>query len=107
VITAVEAKKATEENIKALAKEFVDTRVSARIQEAISDGKYGTSVTLIGLTFPISNPEAVGPEIVSILEEAGYKVEFKYCNSPPKREAYVLIDWSLADSQVGRCVVKR
>ena len=68
MITAKEARKATEERLKVLAKEFVLNKVDPLIHKAIDKGRSDTVVDLTNSDFSIPNLEFVGPEIVKLLK---------------------------------------
>ena len=76
MITAKEARKATEERLKVLAKEFVLNKVDPLIHKAIDKGRSDTVVDLTNSDFSIPNLEFVGPESVKLLKELGVDADF-------------------------------
>ena len=92
MITAKEARKATEERFKVLAKEFVLNKVDPLIHKAIDKGRSDTVVDLTTSDFSIPNLEFVGPEIVKLLKELGFDADFYICDGY-RYEAQVTVKW--------------
>lgn len=97
MMTATEARIATEAQLTKLAKEFIINTVSYQIHEAINGGLYFATASLIGITDPVPNPQKVGPKVVELLEKEGYRAKFNYCDDGPRCEAYITIDWGEED----------
>lgn len=97
MMTATEARIATESQLTKLAKEFIINTVSHQIQQAINAGQYFATASLIGIVDPIPNPQKVGPKVVELLEKEGYRAKFNYCDDGPRCEAYIAIDWGEED----------
>ena len=90
MITADEARKATEERLRVLAKEFVLNKVEPHIRKAIDRGRSDTVVDLTNSD--LSNLEFVGPEIVKFLKELGFKADFYICDGY-RYEANITVKW--------------
>ena len=90
MITADEARKATEESLKILAKEFVLNKVDPHIRKAIDKGRSDIVVDLTNSDFP--NLEFVGPEIVKLLKELGFGADFYICDGY-RYEANITVNW--------------
>ena len=97
MLTAQDARTLTEASIEKMAKEFIANCVQTKVQDATDDGHYFCSASLYCIDNNISNPKAVGPEVVKQLEKLGYKATFTYCDNGPRVEAYVTIDWKPED----------
>jgi hypothetical protein len=92
MITAKEARKATEERLRVLAKEFVLNKVDPHIRKAIDKGRSDTVVDLTNSDFSIPNLEFVGPEIVKLLNELGFDADFYICDGY-RYEANITVKW--------------
>lgn len=92
MITADEARKATEERLRVLAKEFVLNKVDPHIRKAIDRGRSDTVINLVQLDIDLPNLEFVGPEIVKLLKELGFKADFYICDGP-RYEASITVKW--------------
>lgn len=92
MITAYEARKATEERLKVLAKEFVLNKVDPQIRKAIDKGRSNTVIDLTNSDFSIPNLDFVGPEIVKLLKEFGFVTDFYVCDGP-RYEANIKVKW--------------
>lgn len=92
MITAKEAKLATEERLKVLAKEFVVNKADQYIQKAIDLGRYDTVINLVQLDTDLSTLEVTAPEVVKLLQARGFEAEFYMCDGP-RYEAYITVKW--------------
>ena len=92
MITANEARKATEERLKVLAKEFVVNKADQYIQKAIDLGRYNTVINLVQLDTDLPTLEATAPEVVKLLQAQGFEAEFYMCDGP-RYEAYITVKW--------------
>lgn len=92
MITAKEARKATEERLVVLAKEFVLNKVDPHIRKAIDKGRSDTVIDLTNSDFSIPNLEVVGPEIVKLLKEFGFDADFYICDGY-RYEANITVKW--------------
>ena len=91
MITAKEARKATEDRLNRINKEFVINEVDKQIRKAIDAGRYYTVVDLVDLDLP--NLEDAGSAIVTILKDYGFEAEFTYVDENTRYEAYINIKW--------------
>lgn len=87
MMTAAQAKEKTKERITQVAKEFITNCVDTIVDEAISFGRFRCTVNLKGLT----NPKAIGAEIVSQLQDLGFEAEHISCALDT--EGYIDIKW--------------
>lgn len=92
MITAYEARKATEERLKVLAKEFVANKAGQYIQKAIDLGRYDTVINLVQLDANLPTLEATAPEVVKLLQAQGFEAEFYMCEGP-RYEATITVKW--------------
>lgn len=92
MITANEARSATEERLKVLAKEYVVNYAETLIRKAIDLGRYNVVLDLINTKINLPNVEVVGPEIVKLLEAQGFDAEF-YISDGYRCEAQVTVKW--------------
>lgn len=90
MITANEARKATEERLKVLAKEFILNKIDPQIRKATDKGRSDTVVDLTNSDVP--NLEFVGPEIVKLLKELGFDADFYICDGY-RYEANITVKW--------------
>lgn len=93
MITANEARLATEERLKVLAKEYVVNYAETLIRKAIELGRYSAVLDLVNTTMKLLNPEVVGPEIVKLLEAQGFEAEFYMTDDGHRYEAQVTVKW--------------
>lgn len=93
MITAKEARKATEDRLKVLAKEFVVNKADQYIQKAIDLGKYDTVINLVQLDTDLPTLEATAPEVVKLLKELGFDADFYICDDGYRYEANITIKW--------------
>lgn len=96
MITAKEAKLATEERLKVLAKEYVVNYAEPLIRKAIDLGRYNVVLDLTNTKMNLPNIEVVGPEIVKLLEAQGFEAEF-YVSDGYRYEAQVTVGWKPED----------
>jgi hypothetical protein len=90
MIDARQAREETKARITQLAQEFIINYVSEAVRESINDGFFFTSIPTDGH----ENPEAIGQEIVRLLETSyGYKAAFTYREDGPRIEQYVTVSW--------------
>jgi hypothetical protein len=89
MMTAKEARAATNDRLVVMAKEFIINNTGIPIQDAINNGHFHTTVSFEG----VMNPEKVGAEVVRQLEEHGFKAEHVYCDGPNGYDNYILINW--------------
>jgi hypothetical protein len=90
MISAKEARAATNDRLVVMAKEFIINNTGIPIQDAINNGHFHTIVSFEG----IPNPEKVGAEVVRQLEERGFGAEHVYYyDGPNGYENYILIKW--------------
>ena len=92
MITAKEARLATDERLKILAKEFIANKADQYIQQAIDLGRYDTVINLVQLDTNLSTLEATAPEVVKLLQAEGFDAEFYMCDGP-RYEAYITVKW--------------
>lgn len=92
MITAKEARSATEERLKVLAKEYVINYAETLIRKAIDLGRYNVVLDLTNTKMNLPNVEVVGPEIVKLLEAQGFDAEF-YISDGYRYEAQVTVKW--------------
>jgi hypothetical protein len=89
MMTAKEARAATNDRLVVMAIEFIINNTGIPIQDAINNGHFHTTVSFEGVT----NPEKVGAEVVRQLEEQGFKAEHVYYDGPNGYDNYILINW--------------
>ena len=69
MISAKEARAATNDRLVVMAKEFIINNTGIPIQDAINNGHFHTTVSFEG----VPNPDKVGAEVVRQLEERGLR----------------------------------
>lgn len=89
MMTAKEARAATQNRLVVIAKEFIMNNVGMPIQEAIDNGYFHTTVSFEG----VPNPEKTGEEVVRQLTAQGYEAEHVYYDGPNGYDNYILINW--------------
>jgi hypothetical protein len=89
MITANEARAATNDRLVIMAKEFIINNVGMPLREAINKGHFQTTVSFEG----VPNPEKTGEEVVRQLEEQGYEAEHVYYDNVNGYDNYILIKW--------------
>ena len=89
MISAKEARAATNDRLVIMAKEFIINNTGIPIQDAINNGHFHTTVSFEG----VPNPEKVGAEVVRQLEEQGFEAEHVYYDGPNGYDNYILIKW--------------
>lgn len=89
MMTAKEARAATNDRLVVMAKEFIINNVGLPIQDAINNGHFHTTVSFEG----VSNLEKTGVEVVRQLTEQGYEAEHVYYDGPNGYDNYILIKW--------------
>jgi hypothetical protein len=89
MISAKEARAATNDRLVVIAKEFIINNTGVPIQDAIEKGHFHTTVSFEG----VPNPEKVGAEVVRQLEEHGFDAEHVYYDGPNGYDNYILIKW--------------
>ena len=89
MISAKEARAATNDRLVVMAKEFIINNTGIPIQDAINNGHFHTTVSFDG----VPNPEKVGAEVVRQLEEQGFEAEHVYYDQLGSYENYILIKW--------------
>lgn len=89
MITAKEARAATNDRLVVMAKDFINNNIGIPIQDAIDNGHFYTTVSFEG----VPNPEKVGAEVVRQLELEGFKAEHVYYDGPNGYDNYILIKW--------------
>ena len=92
MITAKEAKQLTDNRLNQLAKEYVLNYAQTIIRKAIDLGRYSVVLDLVNTKMDLPNVEAVGPEIVKLLEAQGFEAEF-YISDGYRYEAQVTVKW--------------
>lgn len=90
MITAKEAKQLTDNRLNQLAKKYVLNQAQTIIRKAIDLGRYSAVLDLTKVEIP--NVEAVGSEIVKLLEVQGFEAEFYMCDGP-RYEADITVKW--------------
>jgi hypothetical protein len=87
---AYDARKDTLETIKRLAEEVIINEVANKVNEAVSWGKFNTTVYIKG----VSNPQVVGKCVVDILENTyGYVTKFVHIDNQREETTYIDISW--------------
>lgn len=89
MMTAKEARAATNDRLVVMAKEFIINNTGIPIQDAIDKGHFRATVSFEG----VSNPEKVGAEVVRQLKEQGFEAEHVYYDGPNGYDNYILIKW--------------
>lgn len=89
MMTAKEARAATNDRLVVMAEEFIINNMEIPIQDAINNGHFHTIVSFEG----VINPEKVGAEVVRQLEERGFEAEHVYYDGPRGYDNYILIKW--------------
>ncbi len=89
MMTAKEARAATNDRLVVMAKEFIINNTGIPIQYAINNGHFHATVSFEGVT----NPEKVGPEVVRQLVARGFEAEHVYNDGPNGYDNYILIKW--------------
>lgn len=89
MISAKEARAATNDRLVVMAKEFIINNTGIPIQDAINSGRFHCTVSFEGVT----NPEKTGEEVVRQLEEHGFEAEHVYYDGPNGYDNYILIKW--------------
>lgn len=89
MMTAKEAKAATNDRLAVMAKEFIINNVVMPVQDAINSGYFHTTVSFAG----VPNPEKAGAEVVRQLKEQGYEAEHVYDDQLGVDDNYILIKW--------------
>lgn len=93
MITASEAKKATEDQVTKIAKEFLINEVEKAIVEACSVGLFRTR---LDVPQDRCDCKRLGKAVEFLLTAEGYKAEFIYCDDGPIVECMITVDWSAA-----------
>lgn len=89
MISAKEARAATNDRLVVMAKEFIINNTGIPIQDAINNGRFYATVSFDG----VPNPKKAGAEVVRQLEEHGFKAEHVYYDGPNGYDNYILIKW--------------
>ena len=89
MISAKEARAATNDRLVVMAKEFIINNTGIPIQDAINNGHFHATVSFEG----VPNPDKVGAEVVRQLEEHGFEAEHVYYDGPNGYDNYILIKW--------------
>lgn len=89
MINAEQARQATSEKLKQLAKDFISNYAEAAIREETKLGKFFATVNFEGMP----NPEHTGAEVVRLLQELGFGAEHVYYDGPNGYDNYILIKW--------------
>lgn len=89
MMTAKEARAATNDRLVVMAKEFIINNAGMPIQDAANNGQFYTTVSFVG----VPNPEKLGAEVVRQLEEQGFEAEHVYYDATNGYDDYILIKW--------------
>ena len=89
MISAKEARAATNDRLVVMVKGFIINNTGIPIQDAINNGHFHTTVSFEG----VPNPEKFGAEVVRQLEEQGFEAEHVYYDGPNGYDNYILIKW--------------
>jgi hypothetical protein len=89
MISAKEARAATNDRLVVMAKEFIINNTGISIQDAIDNGYFHTTVSFEG----VPNPEKVGAEVVRQLKEQGFEAEHISYDNINGYANYILIKW--------------
>lgn len=93
MITAKEARLATEERLKTLAKEYIVNHAEPLIREAIDLGRYYVVLDLADTKVDLPNCEEVGPTVVKLLEAQGFEAKFHVSDTGLVYEVQVTVKW--------------
>lgn len=89
MITAKEARAATNDRLVVMAKEFIINNTGIPIREAINSGRFHAIVSFDG----VPSPENTGAEVVRQLKEHGFKAEHVYYDGPNGYDNFIFIEW--------------
>lgn len=89
MLTAKEARAATNDRLVVMAKEFIINNTGIPIQDAIDNGQFNATISFEG----VPNPEKVGAEVVRQLNEQGFEAEHVYYDGINGYDNYILIKW--------------
>lgn len=93
MITAEEARLATEERLKTLAKEYIVNHAEPLIRKAIDLGRYYVVLDLADTKVDLPNCEEVGPTVVKLLEAQGFETKFHLSDNGLMYEVQVTVKW--------------